>query len=457
MQFSETMAGEWTPSDGSPGPLGFEVTADAPEGLLPIAVGTVDGRLTGRLWAEGLAKDAPAIGTIEISPVAQRRIRYTLDFDADDGRRCRFDGWKSIRWTRPLSTWTTLPGTVTEENGAVLGTAMLRFAMRDTGSLVGSTRMTGGSAEPSALHELRWNGRRGRLEVWYETFTDPATGTGFWLHHELCAPADEGSPVVVRGWAAVFPPDGPPMWERYGPEPVDVERGVSVEAARVEPGVRSGRAGDIAWDLEYKDTAPALFTFPAATWRRELLPGTQIVPSPTARFSGTVRLGQRTWHLEEAPGGAARIYGHGSAQRWAWLHADLGGGDVLEVVAAVPRRRGLTNLRPLPLVQLRLDGVDWPAHPLRAAPRLRCEFGPNGWVLTGRSGNRKLEVTVSLPADRTIEVGYTDPDGSTATCTNSERADATVVLWRRDARGRWGNERRWQLDATAHAEMGTRP
>jgi hypothetical protein len=55
-----------------------------------------------------------------------------------------------------------------------------------------------------------------------------------------------------------------------------------------------------------------------------------------------------------------------------------------------------------------------------------------------------------------VAVEYHDPDGAPATCTNSERADAEIVLERRTASG-WAVERRWTLTGTAHAEIGSRP
>lgn len=305
------------------------------------------------------------------------------------------------------------------------------------------------------LEHRRWAGAPGRLEVWYDTVTDPATGTALWLHHELVAPTD-GEAAYAHGWAAVFAPDEAPRWERFGPEPVRPGTGFAAGDVRAEPGTRAGRAGNLGWDLSYRDSSLPLYTFPAATWRREILPAAQIVPSPRATFDGTVRVGERTMTLDRAIGAAARIYGHGNAARWAWLHADLGDGDVLEVVAAVPHRPGLDRLPALPLVQLRTGGRDWPTLPLLGAARFRCTPTLPRWSLSGRVGDRRLRVDVTQPAERCVTVPYRDPDGSTATCTNTERADAVVVLERRRS-GRWATEREWRLDATAHAEVGLRP
>jgi hypothetical protein len=306
----------------------------------------------------------------------------------------------------------------------------------------------------SRLEMRRWDGeRRGRLEVWYDTFTDPATGAGFWLHHELVSPSD-GRPAFVHGWAAAFPALGSapaPVWERFGPLPDDGAGSFfSCGDVLCEPGVRRGATSRLEWDLRYVDSSPPLFTFPRWSWQRDVLPGSQIVPSPSASFSGEVSIvGGGDWTLVDAPGAAARIYGHGNAQRWAWLHADLGGpdGDVLEIVAAVSRRPLLDRLPPLPMVQLRVDGVDRPSSPLRAGVvSLRADVALPSWSVRGRVDGQPLRVDVTLPPERCVVIPYTDPDGAGATCTNSERADAVVT---------WGS-RTWRLDGIAHAEVGLR-
>ena len=468
MRFKEAMSGTWKPSpqaidaaNGSMevagGPIRFDVTVETPTLLKPFA--TVRGSLTGTFHATGLATGVSATGTIELSPIEHRRIRYTLDFTGDDGVRYRFDGWKAITWTHPFSSWTTLPSTITGPDNRIVGTAVLQFAWRDLPSLVTSVapvRGTGPFDDPVELARRRWDGRPGRLEVWYDTFTDPETGTGFWLHHEFVAPPGTGSPALARGWAAVFPVDSPPVWERFGPTSVDGGSWFTAgDDVRAEPGLRIGRAGSIRWDLRYEDRSDPLFTFPAVAWRRELLPGAQIVPSPAAEFRGTVGTEGRTYELAAARGACARTYGHGNAERWSWLHADLGDGDVLEVVAAAPRRRGLDRLAPLAFVVLRHAGRDWPANPI-AALRFRARIDLPTWTVTGRSGNRRVHVTVTQSENRCVVIGYTDPDGATATCTNSERADAHIVLQRRSPSG-WTVEREWTLEATAHAEVGTRP
>jgi hypothetical protein len=212
----------------------------------------------------------------------------------------------------------------------------------------------------------------------------------------------------------------------------------------------------MAWDLSHTVDSGPLFTFGRVAWERQFLPAVQYVPFPAETFAGTVSLGERKWTFTDARGGVARIRGHGNAERWGWLHADLGGSDILEVVAAVSRRPGLNRLRPLPAVQLRTAGVDWPRNPLLAAPRFHADLSLPEWTIRGRVGNRRLRVHVVQPAQSSVAVPYRDPDDATATCTNCEVADAEVVL-ERGGRGNWTVERSWTLSGTAHAEVGSRP
>jgi hypothetical protein len=288
----------------------------------------------------------------------------------------------------------------------------------------------------SDLLASKWRGQPGRLEVWYATLTDGATGTGVWLHHELVAPPV--GDAFIHGWTALFPPDGAPTCARYGPDPFS--RGNELRI----PQLIASAKGD----------AP-LYTFPKRAWEREVLPGAQIVAVPNARFEGTVEVGDQRLDLLDAVGNVARIYGHGNARRWGWLHADLGGGDVLEVVAGAPHRRGLGWVPPVPMVQLRVDGRDWPRQPLTAAPMFRARLGLPHWRVRGTLGRVRLRVEVDIPPDRAVAVPYKDPDGAPATCTNSEVANAEIVLER--WRTRWETERQWSLRGTAHAEIGTRP
>lgn len=595
--FHEVMTGT-VRLGGDCSPMRLELRANLPEVFRPW--GDTEGALRGRVHVAGWADDAAATGTLRVAPIAARRIRYRLAFTTTEGRPVHLDGWKSISYRHPARSMTYLPATLTDEEGEVLGEARLHFDLRHdlagflaglrlprtpsppgafpprpipadegevrrrahirrgAGRLPAALRLRdsgrqdgprdreglsgpGGSDRGEDLLRSRWRGQPGRLEVWYTTLTDPASGTGVWIHHELVAPAD-GAPPHAHGWAAVFPPGGPPVLARFGPHPwtapeppgrrgvpgthrdqagpspspapgaepptdrahghaspagiapasadrthdrppsptrtadgqgasspahvpgaeADIDRrggeGPVYRVPEVElSGARlSGRAGEMSWDLAVSGGGAPLFTFPRWAWRREVLPAAQVVAAPSAVFDGTVRWGERVLEVRSAPGATARTYGHGHAERWAWLHADLGDGDVCEVVAAVSTRPGLHRLRPLPFVRLRAGGLDWPSGDgLLAATRMRARVGLPSWTVSGRSGDRMVRIEVTQPPAETVAVDYADPDGSPAVCHNTERADAVITLLRRSGR-RWELDRRWHLNGTAHAEVGLR-
>jgi len=105
------------------------------------------GRAVGRVHVDGIARDAEAVGTLDLSPFRRRLARYTFTFTADDGNEYRFDGWKSAG-LNPRKAWTTLPGKLYDAQGEVCATATLRFSFRrHFPGLLRSFR-------------LRWPGRR---------------------------------------------------------------------------------------------------------------------------------------------------------------------------------------------------------------------------------------------------------------------------------------------------------
>jgi hypothetical protein len=296
----------------------------------------------------------------------------------------------------------------------------------------------------------RWRGQKGRLEVWYASATDTATGMGLWLHYELVAPTDDRD-AYVHGWIATFPVDGAPSYERFGPEPVtdSTTEWMTGTDFAIGPDRMTGALANANWDLAWSADEPPLWTMSKGTWRREVLPSSHVVLAPKARLTGTVN-GQQI----DAVGNLSHIFGHGNAQRWAWLHADLDADTTLEVIAAVGRRPALRRLPPLSFVQLRRDGKDWPANPLSAAALFRAKLGREAWSVRGVVGTHRLSVTVAQPSDRCVDLGYTDPDGASATCSNTEIADVDVRLEK--FTGRWTVESEWHLEKSAHAERGYR-
>jgi hypothetical protein len=255
---------------------------------------------------------------------------------------------------------------------------------------------------------------------------------------------------------ATFPVDGPPAISHFGPtEPR--QTGTALFAAAdvvIDADGTRGSAGETSWELRWRGAGIPLWTFPRWAWNRELLPGAQVLANPAATLTGTITSGGVGIPVQGS-GGLAHVYGHGNAHRWGWLHADLGGGAVLELVTAVSRRPALRWLPPLTFMRLRVPGHrDWPRDPALAVPFLRTRLELPRWTVAGVVGRRRIRIDVSQPEERCLRVPYTDPDGAPATCVNTERADATVRIERWS--GGWQPQHEWHLHGTAHAEVGLR-
>lgn len=455
--FAETMVGTvQLTGEAEPRRMRLDLAGRAERVLMPHR--TTNARVSGRVRIEGLTDDPSATGEMEISPVARRRILYRVAFTVS-GHDYLLVGWKSVSFRRPLTSMTVLPYTV-YENGQEAGQGTLRFrAASRLVPFLASWRFPR-HEESASFYTPRWDGSPGRTEVWYTTLTDPVTGSGVWLHHELTAPVD-GSAAYAHGWVAVFPRQGPVEHARFGPVPWSApQEGFTAADAEVGPGRLRGTIKGFRWDLGQDPLGAPLYTFPRWAWIHSLLPAAHMLPSARSHFSGVVTYPGGQLDVDKAPGATARIYGHGNARRWAWLHADLGGGDVLEVVAAVAMRPGLNRLPPLVFLRLRHRGRTWPRCGLRSAVgwaglgRFRAHIDLPVWSVSGRAGLRRIHVTVTQPEARTLALDYTDPDGSRLVCRNSESSDARIVVerwW-----GRWRPEARWTLDGTAHAEVGER-
>jgi hypothetical protein len=69
-----------------------------------------------------------AQGTLDVSPLVEQRIRYTVSFSASDGAPLRFEGTKHNRFF--FGGWRVLRGTVYDASGEEWGTGVLRFVFR---------------------------------------------------------------------------------------------------------------------------------------------------------------------------------------------------------------------------------------------------------------------------------------------------------------------------------------
>jgi len=140
LRFHEVMEGVLTkPNERFDRAFRFEFDVEIPRcerAAWSIAIGDA----VGRVWIDGACDGAVAKGTLEMSPIRKRRLRYAFDFEIA-GKKHHFDGYKTLSLRRPIHGWTTLPGKVVGPDGEEVASALLKFHLRrDLFDLVRSFR-----------------------------------------------------------------------------------------------------------------------------------------------------------------------------------------------------------------------------------------------------------------------------------------------------------------------------
>ncbi|MCK6547793.1 hypothetical protein L6R52_18215 [Myxococcota bacterium] len=143
--FRETMSG--ATDDGRR--FAFHVEVEAPR-LSSLALAEVS-RVRGTVELEGITSHAPIEGTLLIGLPWKPVLEYELEFRGDDGARWRFSGKKSVALTHPVTTMTTLPGTLYRD-GEEAARCRLQFALADLPALLTSVRVaSAASTSPEQL------------------------------------------------------------------------------------------------------------------------------------------------------------------------------------------------------------------------------------------------------------------------------------------------------------------
>ena len=126
-EFCETMAGSYhllgAPDDERPISFTIRVRSRPWLGFLRRPEAEIEGEVD----AEGFADHRLLRGTLGLDVLRTRRLRYTFEFEGNDGKPYAFRGEKIIELRKLARTISTLPGRIEGASGAEVGRAMLRF------------------------------------------------------------------------------------------------------------------------------------------------------------------------------------------------------------------------------------------------------------------------------------------------------------------------------------------
>ena len=137
-EFRETMAGSYRlAGDAVERPMSFTIRARSARWRS--FLGRPEVEIEGEVDAEGFADHRHLRGTLGMDPLRTRRLPYAFEFTANDGRRCRFVGEKTLSLAHLTESMTVLPGALRDEHGVEIGRALLRFDLaRDLASFLKS-------------------------------------------------------------------------------------------------------------------------------------------------------------------------------------------------------------------------------------------------------------------------------------------------------------------------------
>ena len=323
---------------------------------------------------------------------------------------------------------------------------------------------------------MQWDGEPGHYEVWYVTFTDPASGVGFWIRYTMVAPLPEtGEQATCSLWLMAMDPADPgrnvgqkvsfPVSQLHATaEPFELRIG---DATLTDHGMTGSLQQDgIAseWDLSWKPRLEAYGHVHPFLRRAKIAKTVLFLPHPGVGVRGSVQIGERRIDVAGAEGGQAHLWGSKHATRWAWAHCnDFTGPDgrprddtFIDGVSVYVPRFG-RQIGPNTPVVARIGGRDLLSVGPLAVTRNPSEFGLDHWRFEARAGRRKATCEVSARREDLVGVTYHDPDGELAYCYNTEVADLRLNLWERDGRrGPWRKVDELRSERHAHFEYAQR-
>ena len=329
---------------------------------------------------------------------------------------------------------------------------------------------------PERWNAMQWSGQPGHYEVWYVTFTDPATGVGFWIRYTMVAPLpgtgeeatcslwfmamDRSDPSRNVGQKVSFPVSelkatAAPFELRIG-DAVLTDRGMAGSLA--QGGVRS------EWNLSWESRLPAYGHVHPLLRRARIAKTVLFLPHPELSVRGSIQIGERLIEVDGAVGGQAHLWGSKHANRWAWVHCnDFVGsdgsprrGDFIDGVSVFVPRLG-REIGPSTPVVSRIGGADLNSIGPISVMRNPSVFGLDHWTFEARDTDRKLTCEVAARREDLVGVTYHDPDGALAYCYNTEVADMRLDVWQRDGRrAPWRKVDELRSDGHAHFEYAQR-
>ncbi len=275
----------------------------------------------------------------------------------------------------------------------------------------------------------------GLYESYYLRANHPRRPLAFWIRYTVFSPA--GHPDRARGelWAIVFDGTDGHVSEKLELPMAECSfardrLAVSLGSAGLSPDELRGSTGSISWDLRYAGGQPPLLLLPARLYEGGFPKAKSLVAQPLARFSGTLRVGDRTIDIDDWRGSQNHNWGSRHTDRYAFGQVagfDNAPDSFLEVATARLRIGPLWMPALTPLV-LRHNGREYALNAIGRSARARATIETTRWRFATSQGPVRVSGSFEAKPEAFVHLRYANPPGGHKCCHNTKLARCTLTL-----------------------------
>jgi len=300
-----------------------------------------------------------------------------------------------------------------------------------------------------------WNGARvpadrsaGHYESWFLRANHPTRPLAFWVRYTVFSPRGHAELAVGELWAVVF--DGNEIVAHKEEHPFAAcsfsRHGLRVRIGDAEllPTQARGHAGEIRWSLAFESEAEPLLLLPESLYSGGFPKAKAMVPTPMARFSGQVELGERTFDVTGWLGSQNHNWGSRHTDRYAWAQV-AGFDDAPEVFlecATAKVRLGPVWTPWVTFVVLREGAREWRVSSLWHGARARAHVHDFSWRFHAKRRGLSLLARIEAAPKAFVGLRYANPPGGAKICLNSKIARCEVELRESGTSRRYRTEHR---------------
>lgn len=275
-----------------------------------------------------------------------------------------------------------------------------------------------------------FSGQSPFYEVWYGK-VDLGEGKAFWFRYTLSS----GASRECASWAILFEEGGGRISAGKQLMPLSALEPAgrlvfSAQGNRLDGASAVGAAGELSWELGFRDLGRRFEHVPPALVALGLAKSSYSSCLMDMRWSGVIRRGGEELRFSEARGSLGHIYGKKHAHGWVWCHCNdfEGAPDVVFEGLSAQIRLGSWVSPPLSSFVLFLNARCYSFSSALKMIQARSEFGETAWRFQTSAQGATLEGEVSLDPERAVLVTYTDTDGSKLWCRNSKLSNLKLRL-----------------------------